>query len=79
MGRRRKKKVIKIYKPKIPEVFTCPVCGSKSLNVKIDRKKNVGHVICGSCNVTWETTLQGYEEKVDVFHMFFDAFSEGKI
>ncbi len=79
MGRRRKKKVIKIVKPKIPEVFVCPICGSKSLTVKIDRKKLKGKVMCASCNVSWETDIQGYEEKIDLYHMFFDKFSEGEI
>lgn len=79
MGRRRKKKVIKIVKPKIPEVFTCPICGSKSLTVKVDKKKQKGKVVCGSCGVTWETDIQGYEEKIDLYHMFFDKFSEGEI
>ncbi len=79
MGRRRKKKVIKIIKPKIPDVFTCPICGDKSLNVTINKKENLGKVVCGSCGVTWTTELHGFEERIDVYHKFFDAFSEGKI
>lgn len=79
VGRRRKKKVIKIYKPKIPTVFICPICGNKSLNIKIQRKKKMGAVFCGSCNVKWEANLQGFEEKIDIYHKFFDAFSEGKL
>lgn len=71
--------MIKIVKPKIPEVFVCPICGSKSLTVKIDRKKLKGKVMCASCNVSWETDIQGYEEKIDLYHMFFDKFSEGEI
>ena len=79
MGRRRRKKVIKIVKPKIPDVFTCPICGSKSLNVTIEKKEKIGRVICGSCGVSWSTELSGFEERIDVYHKFFDAFSEGNI
>lgn len=79
MGRRRRKKVIKIIKPKIPDVFTCPICGSKSLNITIEKKEKIGRVICGSCKVSWSTELSGFEERIDVYHKFFDAFSEGKI
>jgi len=79
MGRRRRKKVIKIVKPKIPDVFTCPICGAKSLNVTIKKKEKIGVVICGSCGVNWSTELSGFEERIDIYHKFFDAFSEGKI
>jgi len=79
MGRRRRKKIVKIIKPKIPDVFICPNCGLKSLNIKIEKKKKYATVFCGSCRIEWEMELAGYEEKIDIYHMFFDAFSEGKI
>lgn len=79
VGRRRKKKIIKIPKPKIPNVFICPICGSKSLTVKIDKKHKKAVVQCGSCGTTWETEIRGYEEKIDIYHKFFDEFSEGRI
>lgn len=79
MGRRRRKKIIKIPKPKIPEVFVCPLCGSRSLTVKLDKKNSMAEVRCGSCGLHWSTKVEGYEEKIDVYHKFFDAFVEGKL
>jgi len=77
MGRRRRKKVIKIYKPKIPKVFTCPICGSKALNIEINRKKGIAIAKCGVCGLTWETNIKPYEEKIDIYHRLFDEVVEG--
>ena len=77
MGRRRKKKVIKIYKPKIPKVFTCPICGSRSLNIEIDRKHSIATAKCGICGLEWSTNVKQYEEKIDIYHKLFDEVIEG--
>jgi len=78
VGRRRKKKVIKIYKPKIPKVFICPVCGSQSLNIEIDRKHGVAIAKCGICGLEWSTIVKQYEEKIDIYHRLFDEVIEGE-
>lgn len=74
MGRRRRKKIVKIYKPKIPEIFTCPACGSKSLNITIDKKGSFAYVKCANCDLKWETNVKSYEEKIDVYHRMFDEY-----
>jgi len=76
LGRRRRKKVIKIYKPKIPKVFVCPICGNTSLDIRIDRKKGVGYAKCAICGLEWETNVKPYEEKIDIYHRLFDEVIE---
>ncbi len=74
MGRRRRKKIIKPYKPKIPKVFTCPVCGATALNITIDKKKKEAIAKCASCDLEWVTKVKEYEEKIDVYHRLFDEY-----
>jgi len=74
VGRRRRKKVIKVYKPKIPKIFTCPICGSKSLNITIDRKISEAYAKCANCGLNWRTNVKSYEEKIDVYHRLFDEY-----
>jgi len=77
LGRRRRKKIIKIYKPKIPKVFTCPVCGSVALNITIDKKSRVASVVCGVCGLKWNTNVKPFEDKIDIYHRLFDEVIEG--
>lgn len=79
MGRRRKRKVVKIIKPTVPKVFTCPCCGNRSLAIKIDRKSHTGSVKCGVCGVTWKTETSDLDEKIDVYHRFFDVYLSGQL
>ncbi len=74
MGRRRRKKIVKIYRPKIPKIFTCPVCGSKSLNIIVDKKKMTAKARCPNCGLEWETNIKSYEEKIDIYHRLFDEY-----
>jgi len=66
MGRRKKRK--KIYKKsrKLPKIFTCPSCGSKS--VKIEKKiKLIAYSIkCVDCGLEWEAYLRSANELYDI-------------
>ena len=79
MGRRRRRKEIKIVKKKIPKYFNCPSCGVESVTVKIDRNKGTSNVTCGSCGLSWNTFIKDYEESVDVYSRFVDAYLSGEI
>jgi len=74
VGRRRRKKIVKVYKPKIPKIFTCPVCGSKSLNITINRKDGNAYVKCANCKLEWSTNVKSYEETIDIYHKLFDEY-----
>jgi len=79
MGRRRRKKEIKIVKKRIPRFFSCPNCGAESVFVKIDKRTRESTVSCGSCGLAWVTRAKDYEEAVDVYSRFVDAFLNGEI
>ena len=48
MGRRRRK-VIKVIKPRLPDRFSCPKCGEKKLTVRIEPKDYQIGVKCNEC------------------------------
>jgi transcription elongation factor Elf1 len=76
MGRRRRK----VYKPvrkTLPKIFNCPRCGAPS--VKVIKKAEEFHVICGSCGLAYDSTPQRPREVIDIFNDFVDAFYKGKI
>ncbi len=79
MGRRRRKKEIRIVKRRIPKIYSCPRCGQESVRVNIDRNKAISRVLCGACGLAWETNIKSYEEPVDIYSRFVDAFLNGEI
>lgn len=79
MGRRRRKRVIKSVRRRIPNIFNCPNCGSKTVIVKINKDDGKAIVTCGYCDLLWDTSVKSFEEKIDVYNRFVDALMEGEI
>lgn len=85
MGKRRKKyrKVIRKVK-RIPDVFICPNCGSKSIGIWFEKVEGetslkLAKVTCGSCNLYWEVVVPSILEAVDVYSKLIDEFEKGNI
>ncbi len=74
MGRRRRK-IIRVTKKKLPKVFSCPQCGMVSIRVKINPSKG-SKIVCGNCNITWEkTNITKLTEAIDIYNEFVDDFT----
>ncbi|MCD6300726.1 MAG: hypothetical protein J7L82_01490 [Staphylothermus sp.] len=84
MGRRRKKykKVIRRVR-RVPKIFQCPNCGSRTLTIKFEKldvqnyKKAV--ITCGTCGLYAEMQVPELYESVDVYAKFVDLYEEGEI
>ncbi|MCX8175619.1 MAG: hypothetical protein N3E48_00080 [Candidatus Bathyarchaeota archaeon] len=79
MGRRRRRKVVKVVKKRLPKYFTCPRCGAFAVNVKVSEAKDKATVKCGSCGLTSEISVTGLAQPVDIYCKFADLFYAGQI
>jgi len=73
MGRRRRR-VIRIVKKKLPTVFICPRCGEEAVRVTI--AKDTGHatVLCALCSLKDEFPAHPAAQAIDVYSYFTDRF-----
>ena len=73
MGRRRRR-VIRIVKKKLPTVFTCPVCSEDAVKVTVPRGAGVAVVQCAACGAKDEFNVSRGTQKVDVYCKFTDKY-----
>lgn len=85
MGRRRKRRRVIVKRvAKIPTVFTCPRCSSKSLSISIKKKdeyRAYAVITCGSCNLLDDedfTDIPAIYQAVDVYAKFIDLYTSGQ-
>jgi len=73
MGRRRRK-VVKIPKKRLPKIFLCPRCGKESVRVIITKGQEIATVQCGSCGLKGDVPMLPTQQPIDVYCKFADDF-----
>jgi transcription elongation factor Elf1 len=73
LGRRRRR-VIRIVKKKLPTVFTCPRCGEEAVRVTIDKQTGNATVLCALCQLKDEFPAHPAAQPIDVYSYFTDRF-----
>lgn len=73
MGRRRRR-VVRIVKKKLPTVFVCPRCGEEAVRVTIAKDTGKATVLCALCNLRNEFQAHPAAQPIDVYSYFTDVF-----
>jgi transcription elongation factor Elf1 len=71
MGRRRKK-VVRIPKKRLPKFFSCPKCGKETVKVELFRDESRAVAGCSSCGFQEEFSVKSAQGEVDVYCMLTD-------
>jgi transcription elongation factor Elf1 len=73
MGRRRRR-VAKVVKKKLPKIFICPACGEESVRVNLKGQSGKAIIQCGSCKIKDEFEVLSSTGIVDVYCKFTDRY-----
>ncbi len=76
MGRRRKK-VFRMPKKRLPKFFSCPKCGKQTVRVELLRDEGQAVVSCSSCGSNEQFEIKPAQGEVDVYCMFTDKVYQG--
>ncbi len=73
MGRRRRR-VVRIVKKRLPTVFVCPKCGEEAVRVTIAKDTGKAIVLCALCQLKDEFQAHPAAQMIDVYSYFTDRF-----
>jgi len=71
---RRRRRIVKIVKKKLPTVFSCPSCGEEAVKVAMGRGGRHAVVQCATCGIKQELETSPADQVVDVYCRFTDRF-----
>lgn len=74
MGRRRRK-VVKFPRKRLPKFFLCPKCGKEAVRVTLFKAGQRVRVECGFCGLSDEFSFFATMAPVDAYCKFVDRYN----
>ena len=71
---RRRRRVVRIVKKKLPTVFVCPRRGEEAVRVTIAKDTGKASVMCALCQLKDEFQAHPAAQMIDVYSFFADRF-----
>jgi len=71
---RRRRKVIRVPKKRLPKIFLCPKCGKEAMRVTLVAEEQKGLIKCGSCGLSSEFPINAASKDIDVYCKFIDQY-----
>jgi transcription elongation factor Elf1 len=71
MGRRRRK-VVRVPKKRLPQIFLCPQCGKEAMHVGFSKTEEKASISCGNCGLSDELNIKRSYTAIDVYCSFTD-------
>lgn len=76
MGR-RKRKVVRLPKKRLPKIFLCPYCSLEAVRVSMKKAEQVAEATCGNCGMGATFPIARADEPIDVYCKFTDKYYAG--
>lgn len=73
MGRKRQK-VARIIKKKLPSHYLCPNCGKNTVGIIIHRDEGTARIICANCSLKEQFPIPKATQPVDAYCIFVDRY-----
>jgi len=72
---RRKRKIVRIPKKRLPDIFSCSKCGINTVRVVMNKVKQIAIVKCGNCGLQAEFSTIYADQPIDIYCKFIDKFT----
>lgn len=73
MGRKRQK-VVRIVKRRLPDQYLCPNCGMNTVTIILRQDEGIGRIICASCGLKEQFMVPENAQPVDAYCIFVDRY-----
>jgi transcription elongation factor Elf1 len=73
LGRKRKK-VVRYSRNRLPHQYLCPNCGKNSIMVIVREDQEVARIFCSNCSLKREIPVIGETAPIDAYCQFIDRF-----
>jgi transcription elongation factor Elf1 len=71
---RKRQKVSKIIKYKLPSQYLCPNCGMNTITIILKNDEGVARIICASCGLKDQIPIPENTQPVDAYCIFVDSY-----